>query len=126
MRIKFTYGRIMQSICQQNKPVAPSRYPCQADALTTIEKENSMRTRLFLPFAAACGLLMASSGCKSGTGKAVIRGAAQGATHGAITKNVDGPVAEGAAHGAVAAGANSARKNRAERQAEKTSGDEKK
>ena len=75
-----------------------------------------MKTRQFLPIAVACGLLVAVTGCKSGTGKAVIRGAAQGATHGAINKHIDDPIAEGAAHGAVAAGASSARKNRADRQ----------
>ncbi len=65
----------------------------------------------------ATATLTLSSGCANGTGKAIVRGAAQGATHGAINKHVDGPVAEGAAHGALASGAAESRKNRAARKA---------
>ena len=54
----------------------------------------------------SCAAILSLCGCASGGGKQVIRGAAAGASHGAINKHVSDPIAEGAAHGALGSARN--------------------
>jgi len=63
--------------------------------------------------------LVLVNGCANGAGRKIVKGAARGASHGAVEQYGNTEIGKGAAHGALSATHQVTDQNRAQRKAEK-------